>query len=192
MRASNIVGGDHPGKTRISSMGATKGMAGSHLAGDRWPLPCREPAAPGTDRLSRTIRSALQQGPGAAWLVQSCRRGAAIAGTHHRKVPAHAAWAQATPPRPDGVPPAVSSGGPAPTVRHFVHDEAVMGRIIYNALWIDVGSWNMRVKIGTVQHSWIRWGRWLPSGLLLAPTAISLAPKHNNGRPPQRRILIDA
>ncbi|RAX45929.1 hypothetical protein DQ353_20920 [Arthrobacter sp. AQ5-05] len=67
------------------------------------------------------------------------------------------------------VPRAVPRGEPAPAVRHFVHDDAVTDRIILNTGWTDVGSWNTREKIGTVEHDRIRWGGWLTSGQLLAP-----------------------
>lgn len=54
--------------------------------------------------------------------------------------------------------------GPALRPRRRGH-----GPDLPNTVRTDVGSWNMREKIGTAQHRWIRWGRWLPSGQLLAP-----------------------
>ncbi|MBP2372610.1 hypothetical protein JOF46_000522 [Paeniglutamicibacter psychrophenolicus] len=73
-----------------------------------------------------------------------------------------------------------------------------MGRIIHNALRIEAGGCNVRVKFGSVQHWWIRRGRvapiravagpqrqyrWLPGTIMGGPQSVEYS---------QRRFLLPA
>lgn len=71
-----------------------------------------------------------------------------------------------------------------------VHDDAVMGRIIHNALRIEAGGCNVRVKIGTVQHWRIRWGQVAPSRAAAGSQAQYWVPNTSDTHDGQTREIV--